>query len=880
MANPQDDIYSDEDEVVASDSTSETSTLPSHASIHPEIDRDAVDPGIIIGRNKRRKARRKQPTAGYGWDRYLSGTVKKRQDVPTTNANPQEPMKRSSRQHKRSFWNHITPGLRKIRTQIPEIEDLPAPAQILVYLLSKSVHSKEYKAVKQELSALHQVAANWVGEASYHGSTRRTFQEVRVWVELSIADALTDAYQRSPTREDLIWSRYLPRAVQHAIVTQVPMAATTPNIEHIKQIYLRLHEKEGDVVTYLIIPKRSTKWYCGQAHRVRHNNGQPTPGVLVRALEHMAATVGKRNIASIQKDKPKARYTAWRQQGPCAVRLIPVASTSENAANELESYVIAKEQPGGNIRGRKVGKKEQWKEIQEQVKHGRRPGKTHRPLITAADSVRLNFWDAQPLVAKVLEGQWRPQPKPPAPHDVTTTTKQTPPKGDLPPFAEHYENTKRHPKIGPIDIYAEGQEELLALYAAERQVKARHLAFERVPTSRLMGACELTNRIPQSEKRAAAKGKLSVCLKKRGIKKTGIEHITLHEAPNLPADKLIGIIKNSIKEKVVSPMAREFWGKRLQFHRKGEVKLETKLKNMRKATREFDLHKVEAVPEAERKRLLTEEPIQVINMNSGVRYPRSPQEIISDNIKIIRHSLNAISLAGDVQKTIYRKIKEYGSEIEHLKTCATAQELEYLTNFQRSDEQVATTLDRNVHGVAILSKAAYHQHLHQIFATDSEYYVIHTDPEVQRKVIERAKQAQRRHKPFWARNSVGDVLGYEYANLKEKWCLPSSQAAPTFAPANSYTGSVRCPKPHCHWREVSAQSTGVPKRTLQSAQRNLTRSIQLDPYGCWQSRGLHKLPSEIIQLVKNLSCCPEYEFECMKCHKPKDPAVLVQGDLS
>lgn len=323
------------------------------------------------------------------------------------------------------------------------------------------------------------VLGRWLAPRTKDGQCKRAPQEARAFLEAGCAASLAALYTYKLRRSELLWSRYLPSELQRKLVQRRPGVNPTVR-EQVLEIFRRFSLcEEGKAILYILAPRRSRRWYVGMTKANRKRGTADAPGAEVRGLEHLAA------LFTPNRGGPGAKYKAWKQLGAGAVCMVPVTYRDLAEIESLEAFVIARDQPTANRRGRRVERRQLWETRQRNALKGPRPPRWQREPMQATSSCALNFWEQPLLVAKAVSNQWK-APAPPQEGDGQPGEAVGPdPIGET--YKKAYRDRQEVTKmVGPVDIYNPEEKTLLANYISTGSTWEVAVHSEKLSTARLM----------------------------------------------------------------------------------------------------------------------------------------------------------------------------------------------------------------------------------------------------------------------------------------------------------------------------------------------------------------------------------------------------------
>lgn len=143
----------------------------------------------------------------------------------------------------------------------------------------------------------------------------------------------------------------------------------------------------GIGVLYLRVPRRSGRWYVGLTKTGRVRGTTTAPGTQVRGMEHLAALFIR------SRGGPGAKYKAWKVLGALAVCMVPVGDRCFSEVESLEGFVISRDQPTANRRGKKTERRQNWEQRLGNARKGPRPPQWRRAPYDPTTSRASNFWE-------------------------------------------------------------------------------------------------------------------------------------------------------------------------------------------------------------------------------------------------------------------------------------------------------------------------------------------------------------------------------------------------------------------------------------------------------------------------------------------------------
>jgi hypothetical protein len=201
----------------------------------------------------------------------------------------------------------------------------------------------------------------------------RAYAETEWSAILSVSEVLVCARACQPRKAELIWTRYLPVCLQRCILNDERWPGEVIRAE-VSAFFERLLSWDGDgTILYFIVPRKTTKWYVGITQRCRKWGKGVGNGFLVRYLEHIEGVTGKN-----ARKQGRGKYAAWRSFPLDAIQMIPILVEEDARAASIEEYIISRDQPGANCRGRKVERAECWELRQINLAKGPRQPRTKR----------------------------------------------------------------------------------------------------------------------------------------------------------------------------------------------------------------------------------------------------------------------------------------------------------------------------------------------------------------------------------------------------------------------------------------------------------------------------------------------------------------------
>ena len=186
--------------------------------------------------------------------------------------------------------------------------------------------------------------------ASRDGQCRRRLTEARWHLSLSSAEVLLGTRLFKKRRTDCVWSGYLRPELQRFLLGQERRmtAIVETQIRDLKA--MAEIQEVGKTLVYVIVPRKSAKWYIGKAATSRvWAAGRKCEGLVIRSLEHLAGAMkgGGRTQEGV-------KYKCWKAFCEDAVLILPILVDTDDRAGSFGEYGISRDQPGANVRGRKL----------------------------------------------------------------------------------------------------------------------------------------------------------------------------------------------------------------------------------------------------------------------------------------------------------------------------------------------------------------------------------------------------------------------------------------------------------------------------------------------------------------------------------------------
>lgn len=823
-------------------------------------------------------------------DRYRGKNV-----APDVNRQAQGKLKRTTQTHRKSVWLEASKALWCNGRWMPTNrgwDDFESEVWNMVHrAFSNAWDSNETKELRTRIQRSREVLSAWFADKAEKGVGRRSTREAAAWVNVSSAEVLLQLYTEKPKRSHLTWTRYLDPALQRKIIGKGSASSKALN-EALRAVRKRITScREGHTIVYIVVPRHGEHWYVGQTKERRKHNGVFVSGAPERALEHLLATMSgrwRRRAARGVK-----RYQRWGQQGDCAVRLLPVASLPEEQANHLESYVIAHDQPPGNVSGRRVIQKEEWRRYEEQHRHGIRPHRQHRPDLTPTEALRMNFWDRGTEKDAILRGEWREE------YEVANKIRRgelTKAKVGIKGWKVEWEAAvAKSPYYGPIDIYNSENERLLLAVLAGTKMKNLQIQTERINTAQWMKLYDRCEELYFDHHRRSGRGKIGRVLRAKGIGSVAAQHVTVELGPGQHMSQMSRAVKHATNESVRDSRARAFWNKRFVLHRGAQRCYATGRKNMRRVAQEFDATVQmgrTAEQDWEDRRAA---PIIICQRNWHVGRPDDVLARVERNANALWEAAKKAGCPLETRQAILTVAGHSTLQKAWNRKPGTEAQRQYVEDLDEIATATACTLDRNTRGAAILSKECYHAAMWDLYGKDPHSYRIILDTVGEEAEFRRVQRAGRRHRPSSIPACNPRVLGFEYLNLKEKCTSPiqiggstgstataatESQSAEGEMPRGLSRNRITCGKPHSHWREVSTQSAAMPINHLRSIGRGIGHMLAMDSSPHLKSAGLHCMGDEISEMISKLKCTVKDPYVCKRCGGPKSPLTILRGDLS
>jgi hypothetical protein len=243
-------------------------------------------------------------------------------------------------------------------------------------------------------------------------------------------------------------------------------------------------ENDTDAMLYLIVPHGSRAWYAGITAARRKRGSTTAPGILIRTMEHLAG------IARGAGQGDPVKYKVWKALGCKAAVVLPIRRDTLDRITKLEDFIIAKEQPRANMKGRSSAKKGEWARWNQNRQRGTRPQQWRRPVPGVSGALANNFWLLPRAQEEAFEATWRTHESRESRKERVTTTEPLPFQVDLTQsFLQNYrEYSRNRNEAGPWDIYGPSDDSfrLLASYTAGLAVPQYRVQTERIKTSTLM----------------------------------------------------------------------------------------------------------------------------------------------------------------------------------------------------------------------------------------------------------------------------------------------------------------------------------------------------------------------------------------------------------
>jgi hypothetical protein len=190
--------------------------------------------------------------------------------------------------------------------------------------------------------------------------------------------------------------------------------------------------------------------------------------------------------------------------------MIPILKRVDIEAASFEEYVVARDQPGANCRGKKIEQSENWERRQANSCKPVRSSKQKRVPTNVQDACANNFWSKPFLQIKAFEGTWREtinsvnRERYLAKKKATETREIDVNAG----FTHSYRLSQKDKVNGPINIYDPTNEDLLLIYVVDINVPTVKIQAERIWTAILMSLYVRCDEFFSTKKRRAGKAKL------------------------------------------------------------------------------------------------------------------------------------------------------------------------------------------------------------------------------------------------------------------------------------------------------------------------------------------------------------------------------------
>lgn len=750
--------------------------------------------------------------------------------------------------------------------------------ETLVRALAADWKSATARCVYNTVRDLRRVFMRWMAPRCKEGQCRRAPAEQEAAILLSIMEVLLGTYVLKHRRVEYVWTRYLGVALQHKVLLRPRGVSLAARAELRKHLDLAVCMSPEDVL-YFVIPRKG-RWYAGRCKATRKRGEHNAPGTQVRMVEHLAGALGA------GADRDQKRYKSWRVIGVDAILFLPIVSLASDAIKSLEEYVISRESPGANRRGRGAEKKARWDWLHTSKRGDKRPPQWKRPPQDARSALGLNFWNDDEQVLKATSATWKAVPE-----GSSLEKQEDIPAGQVHEsrrFVENFQLVQAATGIGPVDLYGAADGRLLVSWIAGNRIPVYKIQSARMSTTALMAAYCAADNTRTDHRRQTVRAKVSVLLKFRGVKNAGIATVNWEDGSSTSMQKARKTVERALKDQARSATAAQFWASRLDW-RIGKPRTAAQGaggKNMRKVALEWDAEETREMDEVEKVIAKTMRPIRLVETNCHVRKLEPAGDKDKRNAQALERALSGAGCPSAVRMKVEAAVKvQYRGDPEKPFPPPSPEHVAYVEAIRVEPGQVACGLDRNPKGMAIMDRMTYFCFMEDLYDKDPRNYRVVTEEAEKKKWLRQVEIDERVHRPPWipkVRRPPGGMreqdLGFEYMNSKEK-CLVWDAALSVAANAPRYL--MACPKGHSHVREVAVQAAG-PVGAYQSAARSLGAAQMLDPGFHLETRGLHLLGQEIRLAYDDLKEDLAWRDRCRRCKEKKEApgGVLVRADVS